>query len=642
MRATAFARHLVTAVACTLAAACQSGTDGGGSFTISLSEQATTVGQGASKVLTITIARDNFDKPVSFVVEGLPTGVAAILPASPTTGTTVTMQLNVAGAADPATSSITVRATAEGVADQTATLGLTVTVTGSFTMSPLNSAVTVAQGGGERTSFLINRVGGFAGAVNVAVSGAPSGLTATLEAASTSGNSVLVTLAAGASLAPGSYTLTATGSYTGLSSQQTSLTVNVIGAPATSSLTMTFCSNNLPAWFAYKNEGFAWQTASPAGASFTFQATDRLAVAVTFISANQANKQTNVTFATRAELANTIGRDCTGTKSVSGSVSGLGSAHQARVVMGSAAVSPAPTSTTPNFTLSNLADRSLDLIATMGISSSGTFTPEKMIIRRSLNPAADATLPVLDFAAGEAFTLQQNTITVNNVTANDDKSLLNTLWSATSSFGAIQSASLSGSTGAFFSVPAAQLVAGDVHELYVDAYQESADVGRSLLSYYATPGDRAETIGPFLNVPLVTTVASSPYVRLRGRLDSQAEYGTAARFGFYQEPGAATDTRLVYVQVSAGYLGGTPTVWDNVVPDFTGLAGFNPGWMPTQGQTTLWQAIGFGGRAELLHDATPVPGDLLRFSDRQAFISAGNLRVVSARRALPPSQYFRR
>lgn len=642
MRATAFARRLVTAVACTLAAACRSGTDGGGSFTITLSEQATSVGQGTSKVITITIARDDFDKPVTLSVEGLPTGIAATFPSNPTSGTSATMQLDVAAAADPATSSITVRATGEGVADQTATLGVTVTVTGSFTMSALDPAVTVAQGGGERTSVLINRIGGFAGTVTVAVTGVPAGLTATLDAASTPGNSVLLTLAAGASLSPGSYTLTATGSSAGLGDQQASLTVTVIGAPATSSLTMTFCSGDMPAWFAFKNQGFGWQTASPSGASYTFQATDRLAVAVTFISTNQANKQTNVTFGTRAELANTTGRDCTGTKSVNGSVSGMGTAHQARVVMGSSGVSPAPTATTPTFTFSNLADRALDLIATQGISSASVFTPEKMIIRRSQNPAADDTLPVLDFAAGEAFTPQQNTITVNNVTANDDKSLLNTLWSATSSFGAIQSATLSGSTGAFFSVPAAQLVAGDVHELYVDAYQSAASVGRSLLSYYSAPGDRTETIGPFLNVPLVTKVASVPYVRLRGRLDAQAEYGTAARFGFYQEPGAATDTRLVYVQVSSGYLGGTPAVWDNVVPDFTGLAGFNAGWMPTQGQTTLWQAIAFGGRAELLHDVMPVAGDLLRFSDRQALISGGNLRVLHTRRALPPSQYFRR
>jgi hypothetical protein len=633
--------RLVAALAATLVGGCDGSTGTDGSFTMSLSSGSATVGQGGSTTITVTFTRADLDAPITLAAEGLPTGVTATFSPNPASGATSIIQFSAAASTAPGASAVTIRATAEGAAEQTATLDLSVSVTGDFTLGALNSTLTVAQGGGDRTSILVNRTGGFGGSVAIALSGAPSGLTPVLEPASTSGNSVLLSLAASQSLAVGTYTLTATGTSAGVGNQQATITVNVIAAPAVASLTMTFCSTNVPAFFAYKNEGSPWQTAAATGSAFTFDATDRLAVATVFLSATQSSKQVNVSYGVRSEFASFQGRDCSGTKSVTGSVAGLSSAQQARIALGPLSASPAPTSSAPNFSFSSLPDRVIDLIGVAGIGSSGFFTPDKVIVRRNLNPAGGAVLPTLDFAAAEAFAPQSGVLTIGTIGATDSKTVAVTFWTANNAYGQLQFANFSAGTLTYYGVPQAQQVAGEVHEIYVDQFVQQSQVGRSLVSYFAAPGDRTESVGPFVNTPLVTTIATTPYLRLRGRLDAQTEYGSAARILFYQEP-AANDSRGVYLQVSALYLGGAPTTWDISVPDLSGLTGFTPAWMPVAGAPTLWQVIAFGGRAELLSDARPASGDFLRYSDRTAVISTPALRAEGGRPALPRSQYFRR
>lgn len=641
MRTIASAMRLAVGVAGVLVAGCSSGTDGGGSFSFTLSEQSASVAQGAAKAITITITRSDFDKPITFTADGLPAGVTATFSPSPASGTSTIMQLNAAASTVAATSTIVVRGAGEGVTDQIVTLDLTVTVSGSFTLSALDPSITVAQGGGDRTSVLVNRIGGFSGTVAVSVSGAPSGLAVTQDVASTSGNSVLLTLAASASLATGAYTLTVSGTSNSVPNQQATFSVNVIAAPATANLAMTFCAGNLPAWFAYRNEGFPWQTVSPTGNVFAFQATSRVAIAFTFMSATQQVKQTSVIMGTRAEFANWTGSNCAGTKSLSGSVSGLGAAQTSGIFI--AGASATATGTAPTFTFTTLPDRALDHIATMGVLTSGSFTPEKMIIRRSQNPAPGTTLPSFDFAAAEAFAPQQNILTIGNTGTSDALYLENTLWSATTTLGSLQFTSPSSGSAVYFSVPAAKLGAGDVHELLVDAYQASALLGRTLRSYFVTPGDRTETLGGFVNAPLINSITSSPYVRLRARIDAQAEYNGMVEIRFGQQPGAG-DVRIVELMASSGYLAAAPAQWDLAVPDFTGVSGFSGTWMLTQGSAVEVTLIAYGGRTDLLHGASPAAGDLLRQSDRQLILSGANLRVLrdAPRDHSRRIQYFRR
>lgn len=631
------ARRLALFAFVLASAACDSSTGNEGSFSIGLAETSASVSQGGTRAVTITVTRVEFDKPVTFTADGLPTGVTATFSPNASSSASVVMLLSVAGTAPPATAALTVRASGEGVTDQTAAFSLTITVTGSFTLLPHEAAVTVAQGGGGNASVLVNRIGGFIGTVDFTLSGAPAGLTATLGSANTSSNAVPVTLAASGSVAPGAYTITATGTATGLPAQQTTFTVNVIAQPPTAPLTMSFCS--APAWFAYRNEGYAWQSA-PASTAITIEATERLGIAFARAGGGGA-KQTDVFYATRAELAVLGVADCAGTRSVSGSVAGVSAAQVVEVAMANASARPSGTST--SFNLNGLPERPMDLMATSGVSSSTSFSPDKVILRRDLNPASGATLPALDFAASEAFSPTQFNATITNLTDADSKVFVSTFWTVGGTVGLLQAGPPAAGATVVRALPADRLVAGDVHELYVDAYQGAAGVGRTIYSYYAAATDRTETVGAFLNVPLITTLTTSPYQRYRARLEAQSDYGSMVRVRFFQAP-AQNDSRLVSVHLTAGYLGGAPATWDVSIPDFTGVAGFGASWMPTQGQQLQGDVYAWGGRTALLMGAMPVAGDQVRRSDRefsqQPTVRA--LRGVGPSAARARRQYFSR
>jgi endo-1,4-beta-xylanase len=100
----------------------------------------------------------------------------------------------------------------------------------SFTLSPSSASVSVTQGSSATDTIELQDVNGFSGSVELAVSGLPSGVTASFGTNPTTGNSTL-TLAASSSAATGSSTVTITGT-SGSTNASTSinLTVNSSGS----------------------------------------------------------------------------------------------------------------------------------------------------------------------------------------------------------------------------------------------------------------------------------------------------------------------------------------------------------------------------------------------------------------------------
>jgi hypothetical protein len=236
-------------------------------------------------------------------------------------------------------------------------------------------------------------------------------------------------------------------------------------------------------------------------------------------------------------------------------------------------------------------------------------------------------------------------LTINGLQPGEALFLANTYWSATSSFGSIHSAEPSTGSVTLFSVPDAQIAAGDRHELFVTAEQFNGTAGHSLVSWFTTPTDRIETLGPYLGSPTASVVGVSPYVRFRGVQAVQTEYAGAVAFGFFQQT-SQTDARYVVVVTSSGYLGGTPTTnWDVVIPDFGTVAGFSNNWMHTQGQNTGFLVEAYSGRPELLFGAVPTTGETLRLAFRitgTSSIVAGGSRQFRAMGPVRGAQYFRR
>lgn len=624
-----------------------------GTFTLGLSDAALTVNQGKTDTVLITVTRTDYDKAITLSVEGAPTGVSTSLSPSTLSGLNQSLLIiTPAGTATLGASTITVKANGEGVAEQSGTVALTVGVTGSFGMGSFGSPAkaAAASGGGALVTVFVARSGGHADNVALSVGSTPTGVAATVSPPETNGRSATLTIATDATAVPGSYTIYVKGTAQGLNPDSTAVTLNVIAPPATTSFTLPFCSDAVPVWLAYQNEGYPWVRVTPTGSSFIFNATEKLGIAYTSVLANPSSTVLEIYYADRSEHGGKTDIDCLGTKSVTGSIANATSGQSARVVMGNAIAQPTAAST--NFTLAGIPDRALDLVAVKGtissLAGSTTASIDKMIIRRGLNPAANSALPVLDFGAGEAFAPATTQLTVANQSTGDLTNVVNSLWSATSSYGLLHASQPTAMPIALLSVPGAQLAGADMHELIVESYQSSFSTYRLTANYLGALADRTETMPALVSVPLYTIITTSP-VRLRGQLPSQADYPTAGQFVYCT--GNTNCERIIYVAATAMYLGGVPTTWDITIPDLTGVSGFSANWMLSTGQTYL-EADGFAGRGALLFGGVPTIGDVLKYGLRSDFgnvslnaagPSASGPRLPLARRGgLRASQYLRR
>ena len=627
---------------------------GGPDPKISVTPSTTTVNlaQGASSIVTLTIGRSHYDKNITLSVAGEAAGVTALL--SPTiianNVTSVNLTVSASGAAAPGEYTISIHASGEGVEEQAVSLDVKVSVTGSFLLGVLEPSVTVAQGGAATGTALVQRFQGNGSNVTLVASGVPTGVTLTIESTPTTVSSTRMSAVATAGAAPGTYTISLTASASGFADQTATFPLVVITPPPVVAVSIPFCASDLPTWFAYRNEGYTWQRVTPTGSSFNFDATDHVSVAYVFMG---SESQIQILSSSRAELVAGTAGDCDGAKSLTGSASGVSTGQTAFVNIGAATVQLSP-ATAASFTVPGVANGAKDLVAVRGafVGATDFFHPDAIVIRRSLNLANGAAIDPIDFAGAEPFAPATNTVNVSGLLAGDQSSLQNTFWSTTSTYAMLQADDASIAAGTLYSVPAAKLVAGDLHELYVDAFTETstAVLGHSFVTYYVTSSDRNESVGPSLSTPILNTATVTPYARVRGRLPSQAQYNTSAQFGYFQSPNSGSD-RLVTVIVTAAFLGGTPTTWEIVAPDLSGVPGFDATWMLIPGEPTGFYAEAFSGRSDLLLGAPPVNGDLVRYAYRVGSIFTTQLRadapVADTRwwaRWTRPSfrQYFRR
>ena len=105
-----------------------------------------------------------------------------------------------------------------------------VTPTASLAIAP--AALTIVAGTNSSSIVTLTRGGGFAGAVSIAASGAPSGVTVTAPAIAASGTTSTVTVVVAATTAAGTSTVTLTGSGTGVTIAPVTLALTVQAAPA--------------------------------------------------------------------------------------------------------------------------------------------------------------------------------------------------------------------------------------------------------------------------------------------------------------------------------------------------------------------------------------------------------------------------
>lgn len=187
------------------------------SFTLSATPASLSVNPGTSGASTITInAQNGFGGTVALTASGLPAGVTASFAPASTTGHSV-VTLTAAGNAAAVSTTVTITGTS-GSLSKKVTIALTVTPPPSFTLSATPASVSLPPGASAASSIAINAQNGFGGTVALAASGLPSGVTATFAPSSTASRSTL-TFEAAPIVAPGSSTVTITGTSGNLTSK---------------------------------------------------------------------------------------------------------------------------------------------------------------------------------------------------------------------------------------------------------------------------------------------------------------------------------------------------------------------------------------------------------------------------------------
>lgn len=599
------------AVLAALAAACSSDSpsdpgDGGGdtpSISITLGSTVITLQQGANGTVTVNLTRaGGFSGAVTLAVDGLPSGITATGGQIAAGAASGSVSLAAAAGATVGSATATIRATAAGVAAATASLGIQITPapTGGFSLSTSPSALSIQQGASGQTTLSVARTAPFTGAVQVSAS-APAGVTVTGLGSAIAGGDAAVGVAVGSGVAPGSYSITFTGSASGVADAGTTLDLTVTAAPAGSDFTWGFC-DDVPVWLAVKDGAGDWTQVVGAGGQFSFTVTsDRVGVAAVW-DAGGGEFETTVWYLGRAEASLYIGT-CPTYRTVNGTVVGLGLGQLANITLSHDATTlVGGTGTT--FTFDRVMAGANDFFASLVDASGGVPTLQTMFFQRDVDPGPGGSVTV-DFTGPDAFAPTTINVSASNLgtdVAATAASLLTPTMGASIITGALPTG---GPTWSVPVVPQGRLRAGDLMSVAVTAVASVSDPSRSraTVKYFSTVADQNLSLGPFLGTVAVTVPSTAPYARFRVQYTRQAEYMGHVLLSFGQP------TRDVSMWITDDWLGAA-TDLDVTFPDFSSVPGWLDLWGPLAGVSATWvvNANGWDGLPGIIGPGSFVDG----------------------------------
>ena len=400
--------------------------------------------------------------------------------------------------------------------------------------------------------------------------------------------------------------------------------------PTLEEIVLAFCASELPVWFAYQNEGGSWTRVQPnANNAFAFDASDKVAIAM--VQDLGTSRLTDIYYTHIDELRPLSNKACTetsGTKTVNGSVSSVGTSESVRISMSSSSTTASPLQ--PTWTLTNVVNGPQDLIAHREVTGiSGTGTPNRVIIRRNHNPVSGATPgTVLDFGATEALAIATNTLSVSGLLSNESNYYdIDFMTPTGTTHSLYQSPFFTSPSQTLYGVPAALTQTGDLHKLNLNADASSGTSYRTILHHYRNPADKSLSFGAALNTPTVQNITSTPYARLRTSLASQGDYPDFATAYFIQT------ARSVFVTVTAAHHAGTPATWINEIPDLSAAGGYPTNAGLQAGTQTSWFVEAFDGTLENYIGAQPGDGATVKLAGRSANTSTIQMNVAGERQS---------
>jgi hypothetical protein len=564
------------------------------SIAITAAPTTLTLAAGATATSVVTLVRTNFTGDVALAAGNLPTGVTAAFAPASLTGTTLTSTLTLTAAANASlvTQNITVTATGTGVTAATASVGTTVSAAQSYSLSA--TSVTAQQGGTASSTVTITRTGGYAGAVTLAVTNLPTGVTASISPNGTTGNSSTITYTVAGNATVGAGTITVTGTGAGLTGNVTTtagVTVTASGGGGSGNVSWTFCAaDRFPSWFAYQNgTSGAWTTVTPTGTTtrvYTFNVSSVGGVAYAIpMGSGSTGTLVTVQYLTQSEMAASGTQECSVSRAkvnLTGTVAGLSTSNPLAAQAATISVGFATASASANgpFTVTGAPSGLSDLLAvrsTTSISQSGfTQTPDKVILRRNTNYTT--TIPAIDFAT-EGVTPASATYTISNLSGEQFISATSIFATANGSTGSFSSTNLSGSAAmTIYGLPNGSLQSGDQHQVLISAIgsvNTTATSARLLYTYNQQLANRTVTLGAAPPALTPTSLGTSPYVRFTATGNWQTDYPDAVGIGYTQ---ATTNSNAWSMSLSRGYAGAGSATWTMALPDFSGVSGFQNSW----------------------------------------------------------------
>ena len=604
-------------------------------FTLTVDPTTLSIAQGATGTADVTITRTGgFTGPVTLTVANLPTGVTAEFDDPAPTGDEAVLTLTVAANAAIAQTNLSIDG-AGTPGNRSAALALNVTAppSGGFTLALNPATVTIAAGANGTTTVNINKTGTFTANVTLATNTLPNGVTAAFNppaaspprgATDVQTQSVL-TLTVGAGVAADNYPIVVRGTAEGQPEATANLTLTVTAPSGGGNSSWKFCDlNNLPVHFAFQDGTGPWTavagTVAGDGTTYTFNIAGATG-GVAFVQGSAGTGFTTFVFhGTQAELqafsANQCATNPNSSRTLNGSVAGVGATDQTTVIMGPASADVTGATT---FQLQNALNGPADLIATQTTVALGppiVITPVKLIIRRALDIADGGTIPVLDFGAAEAFNPITAQLTINNL--GTDFALTQVSYQTTTTSGLLY-ASVGGTANVqtVHGVPTAQQAATDLHNINVFAANQNGDA-RGRTSWLKTLADMTVTLGDPLTAPTITSLGNTPYPRYQATGPIQAAYDDAFAFSLIQAGAGAGDARSVIITATRAYFAGSN--YTLVVPDLSATTGWQNTWALVVGQpiSTIMVASGFSTSGALPPN---VEGGVVEFATRTSEVT---------------------
>lgn len=395
--------------------------------------------------------------------------------------------------------------------------------------------------------------------------------------------------------------------------------------PGPTTIDVAFCAGSQPRWMAFQDGDGQWTRAQPtvAGELANFRHTFNSTRGAIATAREFANGLTTLTiqYAAPAELA--IAGDArpdlcglVANDTALGTVAGIDTNEVVAVSTGRSTREATTVAEGGAFTLRQVSGPE-ELLATRLTRIAGVVQLTGIILRHGPALPDGATIPVLDFGSAEVIRPTSNIVTLVGFGADGAVSRNGIRTAHSENVVIFGDPSVTTAARTYPALPEDRLAPGDLQ--FITATTNATRVNnivRSTTTYFRAPIARTLTFPDLPHPPELSVTSTATIVRPRARFDSQAAYDRATAIS-YQE----LQNTVVTVSMTPAYATANAGGYDLLVPDLSGVAGFDPRWALHTGSTLIWTSARIGGSLGLLPNVTPAAGDTRTIGADAGFIT---------------------